>query len=241
MADLLAGATALRRNTASIFVRLSQSSTYDLLMRLPVLIWSAALAFISAAALREFMQTVDPAPPVVTYCVSIAMRLSVIAYLVILATTAVFRKVPTARARGIEPRISALTGTFLITAVVLFPRRELSLSLSVVSTLLTLAGDGLAVVILVQLRRSFSIMPEARELVTSGLYRFVRHPLYLAEEIAAVGAVLQFLSTGAVMLLLVQFAFQLRRIFYEEAVLTKAFPQYGVYAAKTARLIPGLY
>src|SRR5215813_5630434 len=140
MADLLAGATALRRNTATIFFRLRQSSTYDLLMRLPFFIWSAALAFISAAALPQFMQAADPALPVLAYCVGIAMRLSVIAYLVILAATVILRNVPTARARGIEPRFSALTGTFLITGIVLLPRHELSLSLSIVSALLTLAG-----------------------------------------------------------------------------------------------------
>lgn len=47
---------------------------------------------------------------------------------------------------------------------------------------------------LVELRRSFSIMPEARELATSGSYRLVRHPPYLAEEIAAASSVTQFLS-----------------------------------------------
>jgi protein-S-isoprenylcysteine O-methyltransferase Ste14 len=241
MADLSDGTTALRRNVASNLVRCRQSSTYDLVMRLPVLVWSAALAFISAAALQKFVQTADPTLPAVAFGVSIAMRLAVIGYLVILAATVILRKAPTARARGIEPRISALTGTFLITGIVLLPRHELSLPLSIVSALLTLWGDGLAAVILVQLRRSFSIMPEARDLVTSGLYRFVRHPLYLAEEIAAIGTVMQFFSPWAVILLVVHFAFQLRRICHEEAVLERTFPRYPAYAEKTARLMPGLY
>jgi len=241
MADLSDGTTALRRNVAYNLIRCRQSSTYDLVMRLPVLVWSAALAFISAAALQKFLQTADPALPAVAFCVSVAMRLAVIGYLVILAATVILRKAPTARTRGIEPRISALTGTFLITGIVLLPRHELSLTLGIASALLTLAGDGLAAVILVQLRRSFSIMPEARELVTSGLYRFVRHPLYLAEEIATIGTVMQFFSPWAVILLFVQFAFQLRRICHEEVVLTRTFPQYPAYAEKTARIIPGLY
>jgi protein-S-isoprenylcysteine O-methyltransferase Ste14 len=241
MADLLAGATALQQNTAAILVRLRQSPTYDLVMRLPFLVWSTALAFISGAHLQQFVQTADPSLPAGAYCVSIAMRLSVIAFLVILAATVILRKAPTARTRGIEPRISALIGTFLITGIALLPRRELSLPLGIVSALLTLAGDGLAAVILVQLRSSFSIMPEARELVTSGLYRSVRHPLYLAEAIAAIGAVMQFFSPWAVILLLVQFAFLLRRICHEEAILTRTFPHYAAYAEKTARIIPGLY
>jgi len=33
-------------------------------------------------------------------------------------------------------------------------------------------------------------MPEARKLVTRGAYRFVRHPLYVAEEVAIIGTFL---------------------------------------------------
>jgi protein-S-isoprenylcysteine O-methyltransferase Ste14 len=59
-----------------------------------------------------------------------------------------------------------------------------------ISTRLLLGGNALAVLVLVQLGRSFSIMAEARRLVTSGVYRWVRHPLYLAEELAVIGIVL---------------------------------------------------
>ena len=59
-----------------------------------------------------------------------------------------------------------------------------------ISTLLLLGGNALAVLVLVQLGRSFSVMAEARRLVTSGVYRWVRHPLYLAEELAVIGIVL---------------------------------------------------
>jgi protein-S-isoprenylcysteine O-methyltransferase Ste14 len=51
------------------------------------------------------------------------------------------------------------------------------------TTLLLLDGNALAVLVMVQHGRSFSIMAEARQLVTSGVYRWVRHPLYLAEEL----------------------------------------------------------
>ena len=104
-----------------------------------------------------------------------------------------------------EPRISALIGTFLLTAVVLFPRRELSTAAGLVSTLLILAGDGFAVFVLVRLRHLFSIMAEARELVTSGPYRLVRHPLYLAEQVATLGNVMQFLSVWTALLAVVKF------------------------------------
>ena len=94
---------------------------------------------------------------------------------------------------------------------------------------------------ILHLRRCLSIIPEARRLVTSGPYRLVRHPLYLAEQIAAIGCAMQFWSIGAVILLLVQFGFQLRRMANEERVLERHFPEYTRYRQTTARLIPGIY
>jgi protein-S-isoprenylcysteine O-methyltransferase Ste14 len=229
------------RATGPAFFPRGKSGLCDLVMGLPILVWSMGLAFLSATALQQFVKTADPTLPGAAYYVNIAMRLSVIAYLTLLGVTVMIRKPPVGKMRGMEPRISALTGTFLIMAIALFPRRELSLPLSIASTLLILTGEGFAVVILMQLRSSFSIMPEARELITSGLYRFVRHPLYLAEEIAAVGSVMQFFSVWTVMLFLLHIAFQLRRIWHEEVVLSQVFPEYGMYKVKASQILPGIY
>ena len=134
-----------------------------------------------------------------------------------------------------------MIGTFSILAVALLPRHDLSVTGQTISTLLLLGGNALAVLVLVQLRSSFSIMAEARRLVTSGVYRWVRHPLYLAEELAVIGIVLQFLSLWTALLLAVQIAFQLRRMHNEERVLSKTFPEYAHYKKNTAMLLPGLY
>ena len=71
--------------------------------------------------------------------------------------------------------------------------------------------------------------------------RFVRHPLYLAEELAIIGIFMQFASAWTALLLAVQIAFQLRRMHNEEVVLTETFPEYAAYRRRTARLIPGVY
>jgi protein-S-isoprenylcysteine O-methyltransferase Ste14 len=94
---------------------------------------------------------------------------------------------------------------------------------------------------LVRLGRSFSMMAEARRLVTSGPYRFVRHPLYIAEELAMIGLLIQFFSLSSAFVLAVQIAFQLCRIHNEEAVLAESFPEYAAYQQRTARLLPGIY
>jgi diacylglycerol kinase len=104
-----------------------------------------------------------------------------------------------------------------------------------------LAGNYLCVVALLHLGRSISIMAEARKLVTGGPYAVVRHPLYLAEQIAIVGVFLQFLSWQAALILLLHFVFQVRRMINEERVLADSFAEYGDYAERTSRLIPGIW
>jgi protein-S-isoprenylcysteine O-methyltransferase Ste14 len=109
------------------------------------------------------------------------------------------------------------------------------------STLLIIVGTAGAVAALCQLGRSFSVMAESRLLVTSGPYRFVRHPLYLTEEIAIAGLFMQFASVWTALFLAVHIVIQLRRIHNEETVLSAKFAEYDAYRRNTARLIPGIY
>jgi protein-S-isoprenylcysteine O-methyltransferase Ste14 len=125
--------------------------------------------------------------------------------------------------------------------LLLNPRTDLPLAAQIAASVLVLAGNGFAVMILMRLGRSFSILPESRKLVTTGPYKIVRHPLYLAEAVATLGAVINFLSPWALLLVGVQTALQLVRIRYEERVLRQTFPEYAKYAKHTARLIPGVY
>jgi protein-S-isoprenylcysteine O-methyltransferase Ste14 len=209
---------------------------HDRLMRLPFLGWMVFCAVAQSAELIRFINTAVHIDPVY-----IAMRMSAIAFLLLLAAATIMRTRPSGKANGLEPRISALVGTFMMYSIVLFPRRELSLSLEMISTVLTLIGTAGAIVALSQLGRSFSLMAETRQLVTSGPYRFVRHPLYLAEEVAVFGVFIQFASVWTALLFAANIAVQLRRMHNEELVLTASFPEYGAYRQNTARLIPGIY
>jgi protein-S-isoprenylcysteine O-methyltransferase Ste14 len=208
---------------------------YDLLMRLPLLGW------VLFAATLQLAVIIQSPPTDSIYEIHIAMQLSTIVFMMLLAAAVILRTRPSGKASGLEPRISALVGTFLVYGITAFPRRDLSLSLEGVSTVLTMIGNVGAIVALSQLGRSFSIMAETRRLVTTGPYRFVRHPLYLAEEIAMVGVFMQFASVWTALLLVAQIAFQLRRIHNEELVLTTSFPEYEAYRRNIARLIPGVY
>jgi len=104
-----------------------------------------------------------------------------------------------------------------------------------------LLGTCLSSIVLFRLGRSFSLMAEARKLVTTGPYAIVRHPLYLAEEIAVIGTLLQFFSIYTLMIFGVHLWIQIQRMKNEEAVLRDAFPGYVDYQARTFRLIPRVY
>lgn len=211
---------------------------YDSLMRLPLLGWGLVVA---TAQLARIMQLMNTKSVDFGYAIHIAMRLSMLAFILLASAAVLLRTRPSAKANGLEPRISALAGSFMIYGMLLFPRHDLSLSGEIVSTLLTIVGSIGGVVALSQLGRSFSIMAEGRRLVTTGRYRFVRHPLYAAEQIATVGVFMQFTSIYSALLLAAHIAFQLRRMHNEELVLTTRFPEYAAYSQTTARLIPGIY
>lgn len=167
-----------------------------------------------------------------------AAHVANVLFLGLVAVTTLTRLVPIMKSKGIETRISALLGTFLSIALAFLPRAELDPVWSILSTTLVLVATSLCIVVLRWLGKSFSILAEARRLVTDGPYRIVRHPLYLCEMVALAGVTLQVLSPLAVLIAFAVVAIQCRRMFNEERILRHAFPEYDAYAARTPFLIP---
>ncbi|MBP1887578.1 methyltransferase family protein [Sinorhizobium mexicanum] len=150
----------------------------------------------------------------------------------------VIRLPPRQSAEGIEPRLSALAGTFGLTVLVVLPRGTIGPGALIASTVLILIGTALSIYCLFWLGRSFSAMATARKLVTTGPYAIVRHPLYAAEAIGAVGFLIANWSLAALLVGVVHFAFQFRRMFNEERVLQRTFPEYASYASSVPMFIP---
>jgi protein-S-isoprenylcysteine O-methyltransferase Ste14 len=104
-----------------------------------------------------------------------------------------------------------------------------------------LAGTALAFWSAWYLGTSFSLLPQARHLVTSGPYRYVRHPIYLGGLLIAVGEVWLRFSMLVVLLNLLFLAAQIVRLRYEEDLLERTFPAYREYRARTSALVPGVF
>lgn len=89
-------------------------------------------------------------------------------------------------------------------------------------------------------RRSFhaAANPTAGGLVTSGPYRFWRHPIYAAVLYFVWSTALAHRSASAVTAALLVTIGAAVRMYAEETLLVKTYPDYAAYRARTARVIP---
>ncbi|HLE12703.1 MAG TPA: isoprenylcysteine carboxylmethyltransferase family protein [Bacteriovoracaceae bacterium] len=70
------------------------------------------------------------------------------------------------------------------------PAESASSFAALASTLLAIAGFTISTLALLDLGTSFGVAPANRGIVRSGLYRYLRHPMYAGYVIAEVGFVL---------------------------------------------------
>lgn len=107
-------------------------------------------------------------------------------------------------------------------------------------SMLEILGTAMLIIALLSLRRSFAVAPGNRGIQRGGMYRLVRHPVYLSELTLLLGVVLvnpTALNTG---IWICECALQLARARAEERFLA-ADPLYATYSAQVRyRLVPGV-
>lgn len=174
------------------------------------------------------------------WALALVSRLVSLGFLSLVLYLTVTRLPAKSSAAGIEPRLTAIGGTFLLLVLVVLPPASVGQGARLVATVLIVVGTALSIYCLRWLGRSLSMMATARRLVTGGPYGVVRHPLYLTEAVTVVGIVISNWSVAAVLVGIAQFALQFRRMHHEERVLREAFPEYAEYAAAVPKFIPRL-
>jgi protein-S-isoprenylcysteine O-methyltransferase Ste14 len=144
--------------------------------------------------------------------------------------------------------VALVTGQFVAlfgVAVAFFPSLLWqNTALQIVGSLLVAAGIALGIWAALSFRQRIRILPSPSNtslLVTSGPFRYVRHPMYSALLIASSGLFIAYPTLprlGAVILLVIVLLVKTR---YEEQLLAQRFSGYDTYALHTGRLLPKLH
>lgn len=229
---------AVRLPGVTWLVRLRGARGYDATVKILGSGWFLILALMGALKLFHHASAMDVTDFGPNGWPALLTSLCLFLFYLALCWLILRRPSPAARTASLLPSLTAFAGTYLPWTIVLFAPDAASPALDIASAALLLAGAVLMVVVISHLGRCFSVVPQARGLVRTGPYAVVRHPLYLAEAVALLGTLLQFYSPVTLALFLAQCALQVRRIFYEEELLRRTFPDYDDYARSTARLIP---
>ena len=145
------------------------------------------------------------------------------------------RRDPVNRSKGIKEIIVPLIGGILPFALLFSPPNVLiagnPIAIQIIFYWMT-AATALTVWGLWTLRRSFSITVEVRDLVISGPYRWIRHPIYSGEILAALAVTVWRFSLLDIAIFTAFVVVQLLRARWEEEKLARVFPAYREYCAK---------
>jgi protein-S-isoprenylcysteine O-methyltransferase Ste14 len=212
-------------------VALSKTSSYDRMMQLFGGMWFMLLAL--GVAIKIGTSANDPWP-------SLLSSVCLATFYVLLALLTTTRSPAKAQADGLLPRIAAFVGTYMPWTIAFFGKTDQALP-NLASTACVLIGMIMMLVTIRHLGRSFSLVPQARNVVQTGPYRWIKHPLYLAEEIAVLGVVLRNPTPLTAILLVLHIGVQVCRIYYEEDLLRRNCPEYSGYEASRWRLIPHVW
>lgn len=104
---------------------------------------------------------------------------------------------------------------------------------------------GLALIAVAALRLGGALTPTpvptaTGELTTSGLYRFVRHPIYSGVLLVVAGITLRSGNWLHVAIAALTIVFFDRKAAWEEQQLAQHYPGYADYAARTPKFVPRL-
>lgn len=108
--------------------------------------------------------------------------------------------------------------------------------------------QAMAVLLMILARVAFGMRsfhaaanPTEGGLVTTGPYRWLRHPIYAAILYFTWATAIDHRTRGAMLAALLITAGAAARMYFEEQMLVSMYPEYRDYAARTARVVPFLF
>lgn len=136
----------------------------------------------------------------------------------------------------------------LIFLLVLSPRMEqpygvASEVIGIIGVGFILLGSALLLYSFLALGNSLTAMPIPKDngqLVTTGMYSRVRHPIYFALLLMGFGVILDSGYWPQVIVYLLLYSLLSLKADWEESMLREKYPQYKAYAEKTPRFFPRL-
>jgi protein-S-isoprenylcysteine O-methyltransferase Ste14 len=92
-------------------------------------------------------------------------------------------------------------------------------------------------------RRSFHLAANPTEggLVTTGPYRYIRHPIYTAMTLFVGAGAAAHLSWKTALVFGLVLAGALMRVYCEEILIVQRYPEYKQYASATSRMVPYVF
>ena len=109
---------------------------------------------------------------------------------------------------------------------------------------ISFTGFAWLIIAMYQLNTNLTAYPSPKEtgkLITSGLYRIVRHPIYSGVLLLSLGVALVMNNYLMLGLFVIFILFFLYKSSYEESLLRKKYPEYDQYMHKTGGLFPVLW
>lgn len=149
--------------------------------------------------------------------------------------------------RWLAKSIKALVLLFLVVQTLLLellPITDHPTALRMIGTFIFFMGFATAVTGRLHLGQNwvdledYQILPK-QLLVTNGIYRYTRHPIYTGDVLLLVGLELA-LNSWLVLGVAIPLLLIIRQALAEEALLSQAFPAYRAYCSQTKRFIPYL-
>jgi len=169
--------------------------------------------------------------------------LFIMSFYVFMASAYLQRTSPKRSSHSWRDNAAAMGSTFLTAPLLVICSTSVSSPFYLVLTggVIAILGMAFAVYSLVSLGGNFSIIPQAREVVTKGPYKYMRHPLYLGEIVAISGFVMAHVTAATITILAMLILLQIYRASREEKILASMFPNYDDYVSRTFSFVPGIW